>query len=180
MPLAADRAHDVADGLFARHATVFGDDLDRYRGHVHRVIGLVALQAPLEGTTADAVGVAGFFHDAGLWFDGGTWDYLPPSIRHARAELGGADDHGPLVAAMIDEHHRVRHAHHPDPLVEAFRRADLTDVTGGLVGAPGVPRAAYRALTARHPATGFRPMLLRAFRRGLREDPRRPLPMLRL
>jgi hypothetical protein len=175
----AARAHDVADGLFARHAAVFGDDLDRYRGHVHRVIGLVALQHPVEGTAADALGVAAFFHDAGLWFDGGTWDYLPPSIRHARAELGGAAEHAALVEAMIDEHHRVRRARHPDPLVEAFRRADLTDVTGGLVGAPGVPRAGYRALVARHPATGFRPMLLRAFGRGLREDPRHPVPMLR-
>jgi hypothetical protein len=80
---------------------------------------------------------------------------------------------------MIDEHHRIRRARHPHPLVEAFRRADLTDVTGGLVPAPGVPRAGYGGLLAEYPARGFRPMLLRAFGRGLRESPRHPAPMLK-
>lgn len=173
-------AHDVADDLFDRHAGVFGPDLGRYRGHVHRVIGLVEARAPVGGDRATALGVAAFFHDAGLWFDGGSWDYLPPSVAQARTELGADHPDAPLVAAMIDEHHRVRPARHPDPLVEAFRRADLADVTAGLVGVPGVPRARYRELAALHPPTGFRPMLLRAFGRGLRADPLRPLPMVRL
>lgn len=175
----ADRAHATADELFERHAAVFGDDLGRYHGHVHRTIGLVALQTPIAEAMAGAVGAAAFFHDSGLWFDGGTWDYLPPSIRRARAEPDVVGPHGDLVEAIIDEHHRVRPARHPDPLVEAFRRADLADVTGGLIGAPGVSRARFRELEARYPATGFRPMLLRAFGRGLREAPLRPVPMLR-
>ena len=61
-----------------------------------------------------------------------------------------------------------------------MRRADLTDITRGLVGCPGVPRPAFRALAAEYPDAGFRPMLLRAFGRGLREAPWRPAPMLKL
>ena len=65
-----------------------------------------------------------------------------------------------------------------DPLVEAFRRADLIDVSRGLVTA-GVPRSTYGELRRRYPDTGFRRMLLRAFGRGLRADPLRPAPMLK-
>ncbi|MBW0119257.1 hypothetical protein, partial [Pseudonocardia abyssalis] len=144
---------------------------------VHRVIGVVALQAPVPEDRARVLGVAAFFHDAGIWFDG-TWDYLPPSSRRAVDALGDPGQ-AALVAAMVDEHHRVRPARHPDPLVEAFRRADLADVTGGLIGAPGVPRARFRELVGRYPDRGFRPMLARAFGRGLREAPWRPAPMLR-
>lgn len=174
------RAHDVADELFARHEQVFGSDTATYRGHVHRVIGLVGLQVEVPEDAAGPLGVAAFFHDAGIWFDH-TWDYLPPSSRRAVEELGaeGAGQ-APLVTALIDEHHRLRRAHHDDPMVEAFRRADLTDVANGLVPAPGVPRSAYRELTARFPCRGFRPMLVRAFVAGLRESPLRPMPMIKL
>ncbi len=173
-------AHETAERLFERHAAVFGTDLGPYRGHVHRVIELVARQRDVPAGLAGVLGLTAFFHDAGIWFDA-TWDYLPPSANRAVAELAEADrPHGPLVRAMIDEHHRLRPARHPDPMVEAFRRADLADVSAGLAGAPGVSRAEYRALCAAYPDRGFRPMLLRAFARGLREAPFRPVPMVKL
>jgi hypothetical protein len=173
------RAHDTADELFVRYEQVFGDDATTYAGHVHRIIGLVALQTEVPDDVATALGLAAFFHDAGIWFDG-TWDYLPPSTRRATEELGAdSQHHAPLVAALIDEHHRLRPARHDDPMVEAFRRADLTDVTNGLVGSPGVPRRAYRELVGEYPCNGFRPMLARAFVGGLREAPLHPMPMMK-
>jgi hypothetical protein len=178
--VAAGRAHQVADELFDRHGAVFGTELPVYRGHVHRVVGLVELQVEVRAELTGVLGLAAFFHDAGIWFDG-TWDYLPPSIRRATGALERGDRaHTDLVAAIIGEHHRLRRARHPGPLVEAVRRADLTDITAGAVPAPGVSRAAYRALVAEYPARGFRPMLLRAFGRGLREAPRHPAPMIKL
>jgi len=89
-----------------------------------------------------------------------------------------AEPHSGLVASLFGEHHRLRRARHDDPLVEAFRRADLTDVTAGLI-APGVSRTRYRALVAEYPADGFRPMLFKAFGRGLRESPLHPAPMVK-
>ena len=127
------RAHQVAKELFDRHRPVFGADEPVYRGHVHRVIGLVGRQVEVPAELADVLGLAVFFHDSGIWFDG-TWDYLPPSTRRATAALAPADrGHTELVASIIDEHHRLRRAHHPEPIVEAVRRADLTDITAGLV-----------------------------------------------
>ncbi|MBJ7337971.1 hypothetical protein [Mycolicibacterium sp.] len=174
------RAHVVADELFATHASVFGSDLSIYQGHVHRVIGVVGLQLEISPDVAGALGVAAFFHDSGIWFDD-TWDYLPSSTRRATAALPDFDasQHLDLVTALITEHHRIRHARHANPLVEAFRVADLADVTAGIV-APGVAREEYRALVDYYPAKGFRPMLVGAFWRGLRAAPLHPLPMVKL
>ncbi|WP_051341401.1 hypothetical protein [Pseudonocardia spinosispora] len=173
------RAHETADELFERHATVFGDELPIYRGHVHRVIGVVGLQCDVPADIAAPLGIAAFFHDAGIWFDG-TWDYLPPSARRATEELGESDaQHAELVSSLITEHHRMRKARHDDPLVEAFRRADLTDVSAGLIGAPGASRAQFKELVAQYPDKGFRPMLMRAFGRGLKESPVNPVPMMK-
>jgi hypothetical protein len=173
------RAHEVADELFERNAAVFGGDLPIYKGHVDRVIGLVGLHCDVPAAVAGPLGLAAFFHDSVIWFDG-TWDYLAPSVRRALAELDESDaPYAGLVSGLITEHHRLRPARHDDPLVEAFRRADLVDVTAGLV-APGVSRKQYRALVGQYPSRGFRPMLLKAFGRGLRESPLHPLPMVKV
>jgi hypothetical protein len=144
---------------------------------VHRVVGLVGLQCDVPDELARPLGVAAFFHDAAIWTDR-TWDYLGPSARRAIDEIGVGDPNAALVEALIAEHHRLRPVRHGHPAVEAFRRADLIDVTGGLV-CPGGSRARYRDLITQYPAAGFRPMLLRAFGRGLREAPLRPLPMVK-
>ena len=172
-------AHEVADELFERHGAVFGTEFAPYRHHVHRVLALVGLQGEVPTVSARPLGLAAFYHDAAIWFDD-TWDYLPPSIERALAELAPEDDaRRSLVTALIDEHHRVRRARHPDPLVEAFRRADGADLYHPLFPAPGAPRAAYRELVRHYPYDGFRPMLARAFLRGLRENPLRPAPMVK-
>lgn len=174
-----ERAHEVADQLFEKNADTFGKNLPTYRGHVHRVIGLVGLQTNVAAGTAEALGVAAFFHDSAIWFDA-TWDYLPPSAARAVEELGGANaQHAGLVEAMITEHHRIRKARHDDPLVEAFRRADLTDVCAGLIKVPHSKRADYRALTKEYSARGFRPMLVKAFARGIKQSPLHPVPMIK-
>jgi hypothetical protein len=174
-----DAAHERADELFAKHGTVFGGDLTRYRGHVHRVIGLVGLQQQVPAESVDAFGTAAFFHDAAIWFDG-TLDYLGPSAARAVAELGGADHpQADLVSALITEHHRLRRARHSDPLVEALRRADLTDVCAGFIPVPGSGRKQYRQLVRKYPMVGFHPMLVRAVGRAVKENPRRPLPFLK-
>jgi hypothetical protein len=174
-----DATHARAEELFAEHGSVFGDDLARYRGHVHRVIGLVGLQQQIPAESVNVVGTAAFFHDAAIWFDS-TLDYLEPSAARAVAELGGADHpQAGLVSALITEHHRLRRARHTDPLVEALRRADLTDVCAGFIPVPGAGRKQYRALVRTYPMGGFHPMLVRALGRAVRENPRRPVPFLK-
>ncbi len=173
-------AHGAADRLVDSYSEVFGTDLVPYRGHVHRVIGLVGLQTEIPQELAEPLGVAAFCHDAAIWFEG-TWDYLAKSIELALSQLGpDHEQHADVVTAMIDEHHRIRKARHDHELVEAFRKADRYDIFWGLAPAKGVTRSAFRELRTTYPDAGFRRMLLRAFRSGLRENPRRPLPMIKL
>lgn len=172
-------AHGAAEELFERHGPRFGPALAGYRGHVHRVIDMVAAQVQLTDHEATLLGVAGFFHDAGIWLDD-SFDYLTPSMERAADHLDGrpADDLA-LVSAMIDEHHRVRPARSDSALVEAFRRADLTDVSFGLIPAPGVRLARYRSLLKTYPSSGFRRGLVAVFISWVVRHPSRPLPMLR-
>ncbi len=150
---------EVADALFERYQAEFGPSLAGYRGHVCRVIELAAKQVPLDSSSATLLGIAAFFHDAGIWMDG-TFDYLPSSIERATHHLRDISHDQPadadLVRAIIHEHHRQRRAIHDNPLVEAFRRADLTDVSLGIVTCPNTSRAAYRSLLKRYPSHGFR------------------------
>ena len=85
-----------------------------------------------------------------------------------------------LVTAMIDEHHRVRPARNPHPLVEAMRRADATDVYR-LPLPPRVSRDDYRAMLKRFPDNGMHLMLGRGFVMGLKERKRlNPMPVVKL
>jgi hypothetical protein len=172
-----ENIHRRIDELFKRDAAVYGGDLAPYSGHVHRVAELTARQVDLQEDWAELIAVAAYYHDAAIWFDH-TWDYLPGSERLALAELGDAQG-GELVTAMIDEHHRVRRARNPHPLVEAMRRADATDVYR-ITMPPKVTRGDYRAMIKRFPDAGCYPMLARGLLMGLREGKRlNPMPMMK-
>lgn len=167
------QVHSRIDELFERGAAVFGRDLAPYRGHAHRVAELAARQVEMREQWVEPLAVAGYFHDAGIWFDG-TWDYLPGSERRAAAE-DPAD--AQLVTAMISEHHRIRHARDPHPLVEALRRADAADIYR--VGfPPGTTRADYRQMLRRWPDAHFHAMLARGFWMGVKEG--KPASMVKL
>lgn len=165
--------------LFARDRAVFGRDVRPYRGHVHRVAELTARQVEMRPEWVELVAVAAYYHDAAIWFDH-TWDYLPGSERRAHDELSHRSEADrDLVASMIDEHHRLRHARNPHPLVEAMRRADATDIYR-VSTPPHVTRADYRAMLRRFPDAGFHAMLARGFLLGLRERRRiNPMPMMK-
>ena len=115
----AEVAHRVADELFERHGPVSGAELPTYRGHVHRVIGLTGRQVEVPVELFTVLGLAVFFHDAGIWFDG-TWDYLPPSTRRAVAALGAGRS----------------------PATPTWSRRSSTSTTG--CAAPGTPARWWR------------------------------------
>lgn len=81
---------------------------------------------------------------------------------------------------MIQEHHQVTpYGADPHGLVETFRRADLVDVSRGLVTF-GLPRAFLRRIFAAFPNAGFHRRLIQLSLKRLRTHPRNPLPMYRL
>jgi hypothetical protein len=170
----------VLDGVLARHAADLAEDFTAYRHHACRVAAMCASGWSGGPGALEKIQITAAFHDLGIWTDR-TFDYLDPSVRLAGDHLRaiGRAEWLPEVAAAILEHHRVtrdRGAH--GPLVEAFRRADWMDVTGGVV-ASGLSRTLFRAAIERWPPAGFHRMLARLGLRRLRTHPWRPLPMLK-
>lgn len=163
-----------------------GTDHDAYLHHVMRVLALCdRLHQRGAQTTGDRPSgqpeylTAAAFHDLGIW-TAGTLDYLDPSIELARGWLAEQrQEHlEPVVAAIIEQHHKLRRAGDPSSPVELFRRADAIDVTRGLRRF-GLPLDQYQAIIREYPGEGFHRRLLALGWRHLRANPTSPLPMIR-
>jgi hypothetical protein len=176
--LAVVTTHALVEEILDSWTQTIGGDLPGYRGHVYRTLNLCRALAP--SVDADHIGVAAAFHDLGLWPEG-TLDYLSASIVRATDWLdrGGRATWSPEVALAIDFHHKLtpyRGTH--APFVEAFRRADLVDVTRGVYPA-GLPHDFLRDVFAAFPDAGFRARIVRLVLGWVITHPHRPLPVLR-
>jgi hypothetical protein len=135
-----------------------GDDAgyDAYKAHVYRVVNFARALTPDGPDRDDKLAVGAAFHDLAA-FD--TLDYLVPSIQAQDAWLQqtGREAWADELAVVVAEHHRFSeygpnrpHA----PLVEAVRRADLIDVSQGLVRF-GLPRSYVKEVRATFDAGAF-------------------------
>lgn len=166
----------VVDDVLATFQEALGRDATAYRGHVYRTLNFARA---LAGTPSDALAVAAVFHDLGIWSDG-TFDYIDPSAARAASYLAGRP--GAIDAAEVDRMIRLHHKLRPcpgdaGPLAEAFRRADLVDVSLGAIRF-GLPRAFVTEVRAAFPNAGFHRCLARVGARWIVRHPARPLPML--
>lgn len=114
---------------------------DAYKAHVYRVVNFARALTPDAPDRDDKLAIAAAFHDLAV-FD--TIDYLVPSIEAQDAWLAqtGREAWSDELALIVAEHHRLsryRSTRPYAPLVEAVRRADLVDVSQGLIrfGIPG-------------------------------------------
>jgi hypothetical protein len=167
-------AHPIADALLERYRVALGDDIGIYRNHVYRCINYqqLLLGEPLP----DFAALAWVAHDLGIW-TAGTFDYLTPSADLAAAH---ADEFGiteiDRLQGLITEHHRLRPS--DDRLTETFRRADLIDVSHGLLRGQ-ISRSDMRAVVAALPYRGFHAFLANGLTRYAVRHPLHPFPMLR-
>lgn len=168
------------DDILARHAEEIGADLEGYRNHAYRVANLCLAHGTGGGDTIEKTAIAAACHDLGIWTNR-TFDYLEPSVALAMHYLdeAGRGAWSSEIAAMIREHHKITaYTDNRSWLVEAFRRADWTDVTFGVL-AFGLPRALIREIQATWPDAGFHRLLVRLELRHLARHPLNPLPVLR-
>jgi len=168
------------DDLLNPWQPALGDNYTPYRNHCQRVLHFTAAFAAVDKAAAHKVAIAAAFHDLGIW-TARTLDYLAPSRELAVTYLEGQGlaAWGEEVAAMIEYHHKLtRYGAHPEWLVEAFRRADWTDVSRGRRRF-GLPAATLQAVQDAFPNAGFYRRLLQLGRQRLRAYPFSPLPMLR-
>jgi hypothetical protein len=135
-----------------------GDDAgyDAYKAHVYRVVNLARALTPDEPDRDDKLAIAVAFHDLAA-FD--TLDYLVPSIEAQDAWLqqAGREAWSDELALIVAEHHRLSGyaATRPyAPLVDAVRRADLVDVSQGLIRF-GIPSSYVKEVRAAFDASVF-------------------------
>jgi len=128
---------------------------------------------------ADKIAIAAAFHDLGIW-TAQTWDYLEPSGELARSYLSRNGRHEWIdeITESIAYHHKITPVSSRPPLVEALRRADLADVSLGLLRS-GLAANEVEAIRSEFPNAGFHVRLVQLGCAGALRHPLRPLPMMR-
>jgi hypothetical protein len=167
------------DDVLSAHAEAMGGDFAGYRNHAYRVTNLCLALSPSGDRRKLALAAA--FHDLGIW-TAATFDYIPPSVELASAHLAasGRSPWAPEIETTIREHHKLtRYRPNPEWLVGPFRKADLIDVSCGLVTF-GLPRALIKDVFAQWPSAGFHKPLVQLSLNRLVSHPLSPLPMVRL
>lgn len=168
-------SHALIDEVLAEHASHARGDAAGwagYRGHVYRVFNYARVLVDDGDGRDEKLAIAAAFHDveafAGL-------DYLAPSIRvqDAWLERTGRGAWGDELAVVVAHHHKLTAYRGPHArLAEPMRRADLADVSQGLV-VSGIPREHVRAVRA---AIDVGPFFTRTVpRAAVRNLVRRPL-----
>lgn len=172
--------HPVIEDVLDEWSAALGQARQGYGGHAYRVYN-IARRLVGSARRDDELAVASAFHDLGIWSDG-TFDYLEPSIARAQQylERNPAGMPADLIAEVIVNHHRLRRIRVgiDVELAEAFRRADLVDVSRGFYRA-GLDRGYLRELVSEFPYAGFHGRLFRTACSWFIRHPLRPLPMLR-
>jgi hypothetical protein len=150
-----------------------------YRGHVYRVFNLARAVVPDRDDRDDKLAIAAAFHDIDVFT---SLNYLGLSIHTMDAWLqrtgrsGWADE---LAVIVAKHHHLTPYRGHYAELAEAFRRADLNDLTQGLIRA-GLPRQQVRAVRQSiDVGVFFTRTVPRAIVRHLVRHPLDPLPITR-
>jgi hypothetical protein len=157
-----------------------GADFEGYKNHVSRVLNFCFALRDCNHEEVQKLVIAGAFHDIGIWSDGNV-DYLPPSIAQAKLYLSEQNmaDWNDEIEMIIDLHHKLRpYRGGISPLVEVFRKADLADVSLGLIKG-GVPAATIRAAKAAYPNAGFHKRLAQLAGGWFAHHPFRPPPFIK-
>jgi len=126
----------------------------------------------------EQVAIASAYHDLGIWTHL-TFNYLQPSIQLACTYLCQIkrEEWIPTVSTIILDHHKITGS--KGFLAEAFRQADLMDISWGYLGHK-YSRVHFLKLQATFPPAGFYRCLMIMCAKRLLSHPWSPFPMVRL
>jgi hypothetical protein len=166
--------------LLEPYRQTLGPDFEAYLNHCFRVWNFCHALAG-EGEAKEAkIAVATVFHDLGIWSDR-TLDYLPhsKSLAGEYLEKTGRSAWKDEILCMIEEHHKLTEwKGDPEWIVELFRKADLIDLSGGLIRF-NIYDEFVREVLEEFPNEGFHRTLLRLIKERVRTHPFSPLPMVK-
>jgi hypothetical protein len=153
-----------------------GNDFESYHNHAQRVYQLsITLLLSKENKT---IAIASAFHDLDIWVSN-TMDYLKGSEQLAKQYLLQNDTEISIdqTQAIINQHHKIRKFKY-DPFIEAFRKADLIDLSAGLIHF-NLPRSFVSSIEETYPRHGFTKMITRKVLGHTIKYPRNTFPMLK-
>ncbi|TLU87767.1 MAG: HD domain-containing protein [Chlorobium sp.] len=171
----------LLDEVLSTYRQQLGLDYDAYRNHCMRVFNFCMAFAGDQADGEDKIAIAALFHDLGIWSDS-TFDYIVPSQLLARRylEKSGQTEWIDEIEAMIGEHHKItRYRKNESWLVEAFRKADWIDLSGGLLRFR-LPDDFVTDVLEAFPNAGFHKKLVMLSSERLKTHPFSPLPMMKL
>jgi hypothetical protein len=167
------------ENILKQHRSDLTIDYDKYRHHVYRVFNLALLihENATEKET-DTLAIAAAYHDIGIW-TAGTFDYLEPSIVLAKAYLkdNGLKITGKSVEQIISNHHKLT-PYKDDKLADAFRKADLVDLSLGIIS-HGVSHRDILELYQLFPESNFHLFILKEVLVNTFKNPLNPLPIFK-
>lgn len=165
--------------ILEKYKTALGIYYSAYRNHVYRVYNLTLQLCSATETERDTIAVAAAFHDISIWTDH-TFDYLQPSIALANRYCNekSMTAQAAEVATIIDNHHKLTE-YKMNASVEAFRKADLIDLSFNLF-TYGIEKNYLRRLNSTFPRNGFHRFIFGNIAKNIMLKPWNPLPMVRV
>jgi hypothetical protein len=163
--------------ILTKYKNELGEDYHPYLNHVKRVYEY-ACMLRLE-RSSDLLLTAAIFHDLDIWVHH-TMDYLKGSASLATEYVAKKEpDLDPaLLSEIITKHHKLTPVK-DNPVVEAFRKADLIDLSAGWIRF-NIPKSIIVDTERRYPRLGFtKTVLSKTFGWSLKH-PLRPFPMVKL
>jgi hypothetical protein len=157
-----------------------GKDYQGYRNHVYRVVHFCSALHPCNEEEREKIIIAGCFHDLGIWTNN-TFNYLEPSMELAKNYVKKERNASWLgeIDRMIYFHHKIRRLKDIHcPLVELFRKADLVDVSLGVIRF-GLSKEQVRKIKRGFPNSGFHKRLLQLTLSEFKRNPLKPLPVMK-
>lgn len=166
------------DAVFAQYKTELGKQYTAYRNHVYRVFNLTLQAGNFTVDEIDAIAIAAAFHDIGIW-TAHTFDYLKPSVELAKEYALQNNKTGdiPLITDLINNHHKLT-AYKQNHAVEAFRRADLIDLSLNLFTF-GIKQKVLKELNKALPFKGFHRFIFGQIFKNIIRHPLNPLPIVK-
>jgi HD superfamily phosphodiesterase len=169
----------LIDDILKEHRSDLNVDYDKYRHHVYRVYNFaLLLHEEDEKADTDTLAIAAAFHDIGIWTDG-TFDYLSPSIGRAKEYIRTKKlkVSGDEVEEIISNHHKLTR-YSDNKLAESFRKADLIDLTLGIIS-HGVSHRDILELYQTFPESNFHIFILKEAAIHTFKNPLSPLPFFK-
>lgn len=162
--------------ILAPYSAILGADFQGYSNHASRVYYYSITLLLMKQNKKLAIAAA--FHDLDIWVNNDL-DYLPGSAALACKYLKDQK-----LNYLPDEMQYIINNHHKMSRIsgnieaEAFRKADLIDLTGGRIKF-NIPKVLIREIEDKYPRLNFSRTIAKKVIKHMLKNPLHPLPMLR-